>query len=218
MKKLNLALLFFGLSFALFGPVNLAGAKPSVGSYPSPYVIKVVSPNGGEMWDRNLIQKIEWKAERFFAEPLEGFPSTPMVSIDLFEERETRGPVCKPGQGCPDIALKTRVFVKHIDTVNLFDSAYSWKITPDIQNGKNYIVRIGLEEVGYAEDVSRISPGPVPPVYPIFDESDGTFAIVGQPPTNPPSINAVIVILEQIIALLQKAIALLGQSTPAAVQ
>jgi len=176
--------------------------------YPIGYQVKVTSPNGGEIWDKSQIQTITWQV----IAPLEtttpsqdGVKIKPFwskISIDLF--RRTGG---------------STIFVRHIATTNLFDQSYSWKIVPNIPNGKDYVIRIssgpGVGPIWYREKAGQEipSPGevwPVPPrpYYLIWDESDGTFEITGE--TKPvPNLNEVIAILEKMLAELQQAINLL---------
>jgi hypothetical protein len=133
---------------------------------------------------------------------------------------------------------ETSVFVRHIATVNLFDLNYSWRIAPDIPNGSDYVIRIsaGSNIVPIWIQEKEAAPGasisvrpteiwPVPPSPTNFwDESNGTFTISGevQPcvcptcpipvcpvcPTNQ-NLEQAIVILQNMIAELQRAIALL---------
>ncbi|MGB9598812.1 MAG: peptidoglycan-binding protein [Minisyncoccales bacterium] len=153
--------------------------------------ITVISPNGGENWDRNEIQTIKWKVE---VAPGEEFLPEKYIwrkaSIDLFKRVNSES-----------------VFVKHIATVDLFATAYSWRITPDIKNGSDYVIRISAGErivpMIRAERMKKEvvqPPEPVPPVPPwklAFDESDGTFTISGEIQPRP-DLSEVIKILEEI--------------------
>jgi len=197
--------------------------------YPIGYQIKVTSPNGGEIWDKSEIQTITWQV----ITPLEtttpsqeGVKIRPFwskVSIDLFRKEIIRPPCapCPSGTVCPPCpeGKETSIFVKHIATVNLFDQSYSWKIAPNIPNGKDYVIRIssgpGVGPIWYREKAGQEIPSPeeiwpVPPrpYYLIWDESDGPFEITGE--TKPvPNLNEVIAILEKMLAELQQAINLL---------
>lgn len=174
--------------------------------------IEVISPNGGENWDRNQIQTIKWKIS---AEPNEELLMREKmiwkkVSIDLFKRVPGAIPICPPcpaGKEClPCSPPYSSVFVKHIATVDPFDTAYSWKITPDIPNGSDYVIRISMGEKIFPTVFSwSLS----------FDESDETFTISGEIKLKP-DLSEVIRILEEInmnleriTAQLQKAINLL---------
>jgi hypothetical protein len=140
--------------------------------------IQVLFPNGGEVLDRNQIHTIRWKVE---LEPgIEPFlkekPIWKKASIDLLR----KVPVYCITEPCPPQS----VFVKHIATVDLFDTAYSWKITPDIPNGSDYVIRIstGLRVLPLMEGKTELKiPSIVPPYWEwTADESDGTFTITGE--------------------------------------
>jgi peptidoglycan hydrolase-like protein with peptidoglycan-binding domain len=176
--------------------------------YPIGYQVKVTSPNGGEVWDKSQIQTITWQViapSETTTPSLEGVKIKPFwskISIDLF--RRTGG---------------STIFVRHIATTNLFDQSYSWKIAPNIPNGKDYVIRIssgpGVGPIWYREKAGQeipppgeIWPVPPRPYYLIWDESDGTFEITGE--AKPiPNLNEVIAILEKMLAELQRAINLL---------
>jgi len=165
--------------------------------FPVDYEIKVVSPNGGEVWDRNQIQTIKWEVTK----PEASIPEKPLwskASIDLFR---------KVGENS--------VFVKHIANVNLFDESYSWSVGKNIQNGKDYIIRItiGTRIIPFlvnketTETQGIWGSAPIKP-FVNWDESDAPFEITGEiKPT--PNLDAVIAILEKMITELQKAISLL---------
>lgn len=181
-----------------------------------PYVkVKVISPNGGEVWNRDEIQTIKWSVATTTAsaDGIKGY-FKPKASIDLFRKVAVTIP-CAEGETCKPI--ERSVFVKHIATVNLFDMAYSWKISGGIKNGKDYIVRItvGRRIIPFLLKKKIIEPqeiwGEVPrKPFVYWDESDGTFEIKGViPPTPTPDLEKVIAILEKITAELQQAIALL---------
>lgn len=165
--------------------------------------ITVISPNGGENWDRNKIQTIKWKVE---VVPEEEFLPKRYIwrkaSIDLFKR----------------INAKKSVFVKHIATVDLFATAYSWRITPDIPNGSDYVIRISsgkrIIPLIRAERMKKILPPAfkiwpfepitlLPPWRLAFDESDEPFTITGE--IKPiPDLSEVIKILEEVSRNLEK--------------
>jgi hypothetical protein len=163
--------------------------------------IEVIFPNGGEILDRNQIQMIKWKVE---VEPgiepyLKERPFWKKASIDLLR----KVPVYCITEPCPPQS----VFVKHIATVDLFDTAYSWKITPDIPNGSDYVIRIstGLRILPLIEGKTEIKiPSIVPPYWEWnADESDGTFTITGEIQPKP-DLSEIIKILTEISKNLEK--------------
>lgn len=176
--------------------------------FPIEYQVKVLSPNGGEFWNRNEIQTITWEVitpSEVTTSSVEGvklYPFWSKVSIDLFKK----------------IGEKT-TFVKHIATANLFDKSHSWKIAPNIPNSKDYVIRIslgpGVGPIWYREKAGQalpspeeIWPVPPPPHHIAWDESDAPFEITGE--VKPlPNLEEVIAILEKMLAELQKAINLL---------
>lgn len=180
-----------------------------------PYLaVKITSPNGGEKWDRSQLQTISWKIKNLIDEDKIFWPK---ASIDLYK----RGT-------CPDeiVCYPRSVFVKHVAFVNLFDESYSWKISRDIPNGDDYVVRISSgrrilpcfspdTSEGKAICLKNISvPVPlsetsvevprkisIPPTRFVADESDGVFAITGNisvPPTPSPDVKEVINTLKKI--------------------
>ncbi len=190
--------------------------------YPIEYKVTVVSPNGGEVLDRNTIQTIKWEVT---TPPgiAEVPPFWPEASIDLFRKEYYK---CgeSSDQKCPGVVKS--VFVRHIATVNLFDKSYSWKVSSDIANSKDYVVRISIgkniaslwrweKSQGPQPLAPEIWPSSVPSTLINWDESDNVFEIMGtitpSCPTCPtcPNQNDVIISLTQIIEQLQKIITLL---------
>lgn len=190
--------------------------------FPIEYKIRVISPNGGEVWDRNEIQTIKWgviapSEEEGTIPETKPYPFWPKASIDLFRKVAITMP-CAEGETCEPI--EKSVFIKHIAIVNLFDRAYSWKIAGDIKNGKDYVIRIsvgrGIAPVILEKDIIEpteiwpIPPTSVSPPHRIYwDESDGTFEITGEIQPEPFPLEEVIKMLEKIMNELQRAIALL---------
>jgi peptidoglycan hydrolase-like protein with peptidoglycan-binding domain len=206
--------------------------------YPTGYKIRVISPNGGEVWNRNETHTIQWEV----IEPEVSIPERPLwskASIDLFRRIAipTACMVCPSGQVCPPCPTSESIFVRHIATVNLFDKAWTYgpRTTSDVPNGSDYVIRISTGEgiVSIWTQEIKTAPGTSIPVrtqdiWPVsppltnqvaWDESDGTFTITGEiSPICPvcpvicperPNLEKVITILQNMIAELQKAIALL---------
>ncbi len=179
--------------------------------FPVDYLITVVSPNGGETWDRGQIQTIKWN----FTYPMTLETNNAQImppywskaSIDLFRRSSATD---DPGY---------IFFVRHIAVVNLFDRSYSWKVASDIPNGSDYVVRIsvgqGIMPLYRAEnDETNINPEQIWPSPLInWDESDAPFTITGSivPPNPIPELKQVLESLQQVAAQLAKTIQLLQE-------
>lgn len=186
--------------------------------FPVDYQVIVISPNGGETWDRGQIQTIKWNAVAILpaTETETKTMPTPFwskASIDLFRKQNV---VCVTTP-----CLPISVFVKHLATVNLSDGFYSWKITSDISNNSDYVIRVSVGEnivPLYRYEKEGVS-FPPPEIWPApsstWDESDNTFTITGGivPPSS--DLNKVIEILQQISDQLAKAIQLLREMNQA---
>jgi len=174
--------------------------------FPVDYKVTVVSPNGGESWDRGQIQTIKWN----YTYPIELktnetkiMPQWAKVSIDLFRKSSITN---DPGY---------IIFVKHIAVANLFAGSYSWKISSDIANGSDYVVRIsigqGIMPLYRSEsDNTSVKPDQIWPSPSInWDESDNPFTISGsQTPPNE-DLKELLNVLEEMSRLLTKAIQIL---------
>jgi len=203
--------------------------------YPVGYRVRVIYPNGGEVLDRSQIYAAKWEVIEPEVRIPEIEPYWARASIDLFRRVKAYCYPCPSGTECPPCPPEESIFVRHIATVNLFDQAYSGRITPDIPNGEDYVIRITIGEgvVPIWIQEKEVTPGaavpikpteiwPVPPVPPrpatVWDESDGTFEITGEVtpicPTCPvcPNYQEVIAILEKMVAELQQAINLLKRT------
>jgi hypothetical protein len=204
--------------------------------YPIEYKLRVLLPNGGESWKRDEIQTIKWEVIAPSGEELKSYVFWPKASIDLFRRVKVAVlcMVCPAGQECPPCPPEREesIFVRHITTVNLFDLNYSWRITNDIPNGSDYVIRISIGE-GIApiwiQEKTKVPtveikteeiwpPEPVSPKPRIdWDESDGTFEITGEITPCPvcpacPNSEEIIASLTRIIEELQKLIASLRTS------
>jgi len=196
--------------------------------YPINYKVKVVSPNGGEIWDRNTIQTIKWDVTEPNVTIQSIKPIWPKASIDLFKRVAPVCPTCPTEAQCAPCPTEQSVFVKHIATVNLFDKSYSWKLKTNISNSKDYVIRISIgqnitplwrsdKNQENISATSEIWPNSVPSSLINWDESDKVFEIAGEIKPECPTCSAcdtqkienVISILQNMIAELQKAVALL---------
>ncbi len=184
--------------------------------------LKVKSPNGGEVLDRGEIQTIEWEVNPWL-EPTKEEPLWAKASIDLFRRRKINilRSQSESSTSVLPIEKSFSVFVKHIAFVNLYDGTYSWKISPEIKNGSDYVIRItvGKRLVGYwrnqilpqevwpsGEKILPVDSVP-PAIY--WDESDAPFTITGETPTPSPALEPIIELLEEAIRTLNKALQLL---------
>jgi len=160
---------------------------------PYPYYrIEVKSPNGGEVWERNQTRKIAWQiyAPTYRQDEQSSRVDGARVSIDIYDKTSVP---CGYAETC---ALPR--FVKHIATVSMWDRSYNWRISDDIPNGKNYLVRISpfylsaleIDCVGCKETPSANSNV----ISSDWDESDDPFEITGYKSLN----------LEEIIKSLRK--------------
>ena len=194
--------------------------------YPWPfYKIRVISPDGGEIWYRSEVHTISWSFSILSSEGGTEIKCEecfrPKASIDLYERVLIVGE-CEESEIYPE-PIEKSVFVKHIADVNPFDLSYSWKIQDDIPNGKKerrYVIRITIfafEGVRYPIGLKEETNGnsaEKPIIYPyrIWDESDGTFTITGEQPPTPDNVQEAIRLLLEIMEQLRKAIAFLQSS------
>src|SRR4030042_1608731 len=187
--------------------------------YPIGYQVKVLSPNGGESWDRSQIQTVRWEAISQVNEEMKIPPFWSKASIDLFKIEQYSSP-CSLGQTCPEMLIRKSVFVRHIATVNLFDGSYSWKISNDIPNSSDYVIRVSVGKnivpLWLQEKLpnNNVVPEEIWIKTVNWDESDGPFTIAGERKPQPtPDIEKVIKILEKISQEINQVIVLLKGMT-----
>ena len=142
--------------------------------------VKVVSPNGGEDWDRNQIQTIKWLIDAYAPLYDQTYKKArwiwPKVSIDLFRRSNE------------STSTNNSVFVKHIAFVPYWRESYSWKIPNSVPNGSDYVIRVTVvkkailpcfslprseREACVQQRLSLIGVGQ-------WDESDSPFTISGE--------------------------------------
>jgi hypothetical protein len=175
--------------------------------------ISIISPNGGEIWKAGEMQKILWKAafgptpipepvammgsgaSTMTATTVAGNSGAPSKMIAPFFPRATLDLI---RDGDPS-------FVRHIGTVNLYESSRVWKVPAGLPEAKDYRVRIALggetpclyraETEAAAQgrlDTTLVYPCPMMkggsatganammyPAYSTSDQSDNSFAILG---------------------------------------
>jgi peptidoglycan hydrolase-like protein with peptidoglycan-binding domain len=157
----------------------------------------VVSPNGGESWDKSMTHQVTWKLSKAVTTTGGTESLAPSeITSDYFWPR-----------GRIDLLKSDGTLVKHIATVNLASQSYDWNINSNIPNGTDYKIRIGLGPVTACKE----EPCPLAynPKFTFGDESDNPFSITGTITPQPNNINEVITILEGAIQQLQKALDLL---------
>jgi len=186
--------------------------------FPVDYKVNVVSPNGGEIWDRGQIQTIKWSYTYPVALKTGGtkiMPQWAKVSIDLFRRLETIQTCKVSPEGVTICPVGASIFVKHLATTNLFDGSYSWKISSDIANASDYVIRIsvgqGIMPLYRAEsDNTSIKPDQIWPSPSInYDESDSVFTITGTQTPPDKDLKELLNVLEEMSKLLTKAIQIL---------
>jgi len=175
---------------------------------PCPIDVKltVVSPNGGEVWDKKDTHEITWKLSKSGG-------TEPLTPTEI--ETEFFWP-----KGRIDLLKSDGSFARHIANVNLANQSYTWKINPAIPNGDDYKIRIGLGPVlGCEKEESEKEesekeekcPSLWNPKFTFGDESDNPFSITGEvtPPVEGFKIQEAIDILRSAISQLQKLLSLL---------
>jgi len=108
--------------------VRIEEVKPDIAPWSEPtwpwpvYRVKVISPNGEEIWNRNEVHTIRWSfpiwsldEEMGTKENLDQWEKFywPRASLDLYRRVEVR-PTCTVGDICPGEPVEKSVFVKHI--------------------------------------------------------------------------------------------------------
>jgi len=157
----------------------------------------IVKPNGGEIWDKSEIHTISWKSS-IGAVTLDGRQVLPKTQSNTAGTAPSIAPFF-PRASLDLIKDSDSSFIRHIATVDLYQSQYSWKIPMNIPEGKDYRVRISVGgDVPclylYDKAITNMHSSTEPscsreyPRYSSSDKSDRTFSITGvnipQPPTN----------------------------------
>ena len=177
---------------------------------PTDFELVVLSPNGGEVWDRKDVHKITWKLliGQTDAQPgdINHWYFYHRANITLIDD--------------------DNFIFYNLANVDISQGSYSWAIDPSIPNGSNYKIRIGI---GSPFVCKAGTPCPMPanylqdsidgpslmPTYYLQDTSVATFTITGTvPPTPSPTpipgqITKAISMLEEIMAKLNDIIAML---------
>jgi len=202
------------LAAVLFPSFSLALEVPQIGEPTpfseaiSPYLskcwprgIEVLSPNGGEIWQKGKIYKIRWTLLKNLNEE----PSQECLNIEHYMPKMVR----------MDLIKSDGTFVRHIVTTRLNKWEYSWRIPYSIPSSDDYKIRIRVWPLGYWESLKKKCKDNRCPAIWLWvphwsDESDRPFSIVDEPPLPPPyDFQQVISLLEDIAQQLNQAISLL---------
>ena len=178
-----------------------------------PYIeLTVISPNGGETWNKSQIQTISWKA---VTGPVNYINSTGILKNLPQAESSATGISFSPQTGATSISVTQdppgiapffpRVSIElvrdsdssfsyFVGTTDLYQSQYNWTVPARVPAGTDYRVRIRAgSNVPCLYEYERNQPsmgtddllGPMAcdrPEFHVSDTSDGTFSIVGETP------------------------------------
>lgn len=162
--------------------------------FPSEATFEVIAPNGGESWDKSELHTILWKTT-FGPIVVQGREVAPAASLAPVQGRPSLPvPPFFPHASLELIRDSDPSFSRHIATVNLIQSQYSWRIGSRIPNGDDYRVRISAGPHipcllrSEAQGETRIAPPypcPLDPVFSASDTSDNPFSVTGTEPPPP---------------------------------
>lgn len=189
-----------GLATGFYGPATQAAIKrlqakyglPQTGIvdqatlqviFPSNVQIKVISPNGGESWDKSVNHQITWQVT---VGPIvvNGQQLAPATSSS---PNMMAMPTIVPFFNNASIDLirdSDSSFRYHIATANLYQTQLNWQIPANITNASDYRVQISVGgNVPCLEGTyGRGTSCPMPMYYPQYsfsDNSDNVFTITG---------------------------------------
>lgn len=197
-----------GLVTGYFGPITEAAIKrlqvqyglPATGIvdeatqwvlFPPQIKLTVVSPNGGEVWDRSNVQTITWQtwSGPVSVQNREVFPAMGSMKIGGGVSGEVM-PSIYPlfHQASLDLVRDSNPsYVYHIGTVDLYQSSRVWSIPQDVAAGNDFRIRISVgghvpcmwaQNSMPMDENARACPA-YHPIYSVSDTSDGTFTISG---------------------------------------
>jgi len=211
MKKLIGSIL---LAAVLFPSFSLALEAPQISEFVTPSKvisphlpkcwpggIKVVVPNGGEIWQKGRVYKIRWTLLRTSEED----SSKECLHMRRYLPRRVK----------IDLIKSDGTFVRHIATTRLNRWEYPWRIPYSIPSSNDYKIRIRVWPSGYWEVLKKkCKDNRYPLIWPWVphwsDESDKPFSIVDETPPPPPyDLQQVISLLENIAQQLNQIISLL---------
>lgn len=146
--------------------------------FPSNVQLKILSPNGGESWDKSTSHSILWQVtvgpimykEKQLAP---GYSSSPnSISVPPLQPFYDKISIDLIRDSAPS-------FRYHVGTASLYQTQYNWQIPDNISNASDYRIKIS---VGW--DVPcYLGNSPICPTYfPQYfysDVSDNTFSVTG---------------------------------------
>ena len=174
-KKILVALVLLGVCFSPFSALAQTGVVDSATwqvIFPTSVQLKILTPNGGETWDKSTSHVISWQATVAPITPTDSAaqPFYHQVSIDLIRDSGA---------------------VYHIATTDLYQTQYSWTIKDNIPAASDYRIRISVGGMPPCALNGGQGKNPCPMYYPQYsysDTSDNTFAITGSNYPNPDAI------------------------------
>ncbi len=187
------------LSFFLSSLVgqNVLAAQPSIITQELIFApkIKVVVPNGGEVWEKGKTYRIQW---------------TYLFPLALPEEKkEAKRSFLSPFRVRIDLIKEDGSFVKKIAMVPAYRTYYKWRIPYRLPEGE-YKIRVTLFRFPiYYKSMWKCKGLRCMPVKISSDESDRPFKIIGGTPGD--NLVEVLSILQQISTQLQQVISMLQQ-------
>lgn len=133
--------------------------------------ITVISPNGGENWERGRTYDITWTSS-----------GIDFVNIWLVDYRSKTCPPCYLGRDCPitEAARCGPVSKLIVSSILASVGRYSWTVPADLQTGSNYKIRIDNAIVSFPTlklEADRLVPTTTITKY-VADESNNYFSIV----------------------------------------
>ncbi|MGA2417940.1 MAG: peptidoglycan-binding protein [Candidatus Staskawiczbacteria bacterium] len=190
-----------GLVTGFFGPATQAAIKnlqakyglPQTGIvdsatlqviFPSNVQLKVVSPNGGESWDKSVNHSVTWQVT-IGPVVVNGQQLTPATSSS--PGNITTSPSIAPFFDNVSIDLikdSDSSFRYHIGTANLYQTQFSWQIPTSISDESDYRVQISTGGVVPCMTGMGVMCPNYFPQYSFTDTSDNTFSITGNNTNN----------------------------------
>lgn len=200
--KTNPAIYPQGLVTGYFGPATQGAIKklqaqyslPQTGVvdpttlqviFPSNVQLKVISPNGGESWDKSINHTITWQVTvgPMVVNGQQLAPSTSSSPSNM-----TAMPSIAPLFDTISIDLirnSDSFFRYHIGTANLYQTQFNWQIPDSVANASDYRVQISTGgNVPCLEQGMGIACPMYYPQYSFSAQSDNVFSITGNNTNN----------------------------------
>ena len=185
-----------GLVTGYFGPATQAAIKNLQARYgltqtgivdaatlqvifPNNVQLKVISPNGGESWDKSMSHNITWQVT-IGPVVVNGQQLTPATSSS--PSNMIAMPTIAPFYDNASIDLirdSVPNFRYHIGTTNLYQTQFNFQIPDSLQNASDYRVQISSGGAVPCLATPGIACPMYYPQYSYSDVSDNTFSITG---------------------------------------